>query len=96
MKILNFEIEKGKAFIIAKLSANHGHNIEIAKETIRDVNCSWLDAIRLENFTTDTITINWDNEYFRIRGGLLKVKLFLYYIRKPILCRNGIKNFLSG
>ena len=68
MKIDNFEIGKGKTFIIAELSANHGNDIEIAKETIRAAKRTGADAIKLQTYTADTITLNSNKPDFIIKG----------------------------
>lgn len=58
-------------FIIAELSANHNGNLDIAIETIRAAKKTGADAIKLQTYTPDTLTINCDNEHFRIEGGTL-------------------------
>ncbi len=60
-----------KAFIVAELSANHGHSIDIALETIRAAKDSGADAVKVQTYTPDTITLNCDNEYFQIKQGTL-------------------------
>ncbi len=72
MKIDNFEIGKGKTFIIAELSANHGHDIEIAKETIRAAKRVGADAIKLQTYTADTITLDCNKDDFIIKGTIWK------------------------
>ena len=57
-------------FIIAELSANHGHDIEIAKETIRAAKRAGADAIKLQTYTADTITLDSDKEDFIIKGTI--------------------------
>lgn len=72
MNIENFKInDKSPCFIIAELSANHGHDINIAKETIKAVKECGADAIKLQTYTADTMTIDCDNEYFQINQGTL-------------------------
>lgn len=72
MNIGNFEInDKSPCFIIAELSANHGHDINIAKETIKVAKECGADAIKLQTYTAETITIDCDNEYFQINQGTL-------------------------
>jgi pseudaminic acid synthase len=56
--------------IIAELSANHNHDIEIAKKSILMAKQSGADAIKIQTYTADTLTINCRNEYFMIQGGL--------------------------
>jgi pseudaminic acid synthase len=53
-----------KTFIIAELSANHGHKIEIAIETIRAAKRAGADAIKLQTTKPNIITIDCDNQYF--------------------------------
>ena len=71
MKIGNRHIGSDyPCFIIAELSANHGHNIEIAKETIRAAKRAGADAIKLQTYTADTITIDCDKDDFLIKGTI--------------------------
>jgi pseudaminic acid synthase len=58
-------------FIIAELSANHNGSLEIALETIRAVKRSGADAIKLQTYTADTITLDVNREDFLIRGGTI-------------------------
>ncbi|WP_378186038.1 pseudaminic acid synthase [Aquimarina sp. W85] len=55
-----------KCFIIAELSANHGGDINIAKETVRAAKRAGADAIKLQTYTADTITLDVKNDYFKI------------------------------
>lgn len=61
-------------FIIAELSANHGGSIEIAKETIRAARRTGADAIKLQTYTADTITLDSDKEDFIIKGTIWEGK----------------------
>jgi pseudaminic acid synthase len=60
-----------KTFIIAELSANHGHSIDIALETIKAAKECGADAVKVQTYTPDTITLNCDNEHFQIKQGTL-------------------------
>ena len=51
-----------KTFIIAEMSANHNGNKEIALETIRAAKRAGADAIKLQTYTADTITLDCDKE----------------------------------
>lgn len=56
-------------FIIAELSANHNGSLQTAKDTIRAMKTSGADAVKLQTYTPDTITLDCDNDYFRIKQG---------------------------
>ncbi|WP_020401537.1 pseudaminic acid synthase [Gracilimonas tropica] len=68
MEIGNFKIGS-KTFIIAELSANHGHDKSIAIETVKAAKKAGADAIKLQTYRPDTITIDCDNKYFQINDG---------------------------
>ncbi|MEH7445206.1 pseudaminic acid synthase [Bacillus sp. JJ1122] len=70
MKIGNFDLSD-KIFIIAELSANHGHDIEVAKRTILAMKESGADAVKLQTYRPDTITLKSDKSYFRINQDTL-------------------------
>ncbi len=70
MKIDYFHIGE-KVFIIAELSANHGNDINIAKETIKAAKEAGADAIKVQTYTPDTLTIDCDNEYFKLNNGTI-------------------------
>ena len=73
---------KSKIFIIAELSANHKQDIELAKDTIYAMKESGADAVKLQTYTPDTITINCNNEYFQIKQGTLWDGKTLYELYK--------------
>lgn len=60
-----------KTLIVAEISANHGHDINVCKQTIikaKEIGC---DAVKIQTYTPDTITIDCDNEYFQINNGTI-------------------------
>lgn len=62
--------EDGPVYIIAEMSANHLMKFDRAKDIIYRLRDSGVDAVKLQTYTADTITINSDNEEFQIHGGL--------------------------
>lgn len=71
MKIGNFDFETRGTFLIAELSANHGGSLEIAKRTIDAAREAGADAVKLQTYTADTLTLDSDREDFLIKGGTL-------------------------
>jgi N-acetylneuraminate synthase len=57
-------------YIIAELSANHHQNFDEAVKLIHAAHEAGADAIKLQTYTPDTITIDCDNEYFQIHGTI--------------------------
>ena len=82
MKIGKFNLNKDGTYIIAELSANHGGKIEIAKDTIKAAKEIGANAIKLQTYTADTITLDCDKEDFIIDGGTLWDDRKLYDLYK--------------
>ncbi len=57
-------------YIIAELSANHNGDIQRAFQIMEEAKKAGADAIKLQTYTHDTITMDCDSEEFQIRGGL--------------------------
>lgn len=62
------KLEKG-AYIIAEMSGNHAGDIENAKRIIWAAKEAGADCVKIQTYTPDTITMDCDNEYFRLQGG---------------------------
>jgi pseudaminic acid synthase len=65
-------------FIIAELSANHGGKLDVALETVKAAKRSGADAIKIQTYTADTITLNSRKEIFKIKQGTHWDGQFLY------------------
>jgi len=71
--VANRKVGKGqKPFIIAEVSANHGGSIQRAKDTILAAKRSGADAVKIQTFTPDTMTLNSKKLDFLISDGLWK------------------------
>lgn len=64
------KIKNGEVYIIAEMSANHGGSLDNALEIVRRSAKAGADCLKIQTYTADSLTIDCDNDYFRIRGGL--------------------------
>lgn len=55
-------------YVVAEMSANHGQDFKQAVRILEAAREAGADAIKLQTYTPDTMTIDCDNEYFRING----------------------------
>jgi N-acetylneuraminate synthase len=71
MRIDGREIGEGHPpYVIAEMSANHNGSLETAKRIITEARARGADAVKLQTYRPDTITLDSDSEEFCIRGGL--------------------------
>jgi pseudaminic acid synthase len=84
----NIQVGKGRigeaesSFIIAELSGNHKGSIETARKIIEAAADAGADAVKLQTYTPDTITLDCDNEYFQITQGTIWDGRTLYNLYK--------------
>ncbi len=64
--------EGHRCYIIAEMSGNHAQDFDNAVKIIHLAKESGADAIKIQTYTPDTITLDSDNEYFRVKGGTWK------------------------
>lgn len=75
IKINNKKIGAGyPTYIIAEMSANHSQNLEKAIKIIEAARNAGADAVKIQTYTPDTITIDCSNEYFQIKGTIWEGK----------------------
>lgn len=67
-----------RMFIVAELSANHNGSKDVALKTIRAAKRAGADAVKFQTYTADTITLDCQNEDFKIKQGTLWDGRYLY------------------
>lgn len=71
IQIAGRRIGAGEApYVIAEMSANHNGSLETAKQIITEARARGADAVKVQTYRPDTITLDSDSEEFCIRGGL--------------------------
>ncbi len=68
------KLATNQVYVIAEMSANHAGKLENALEIVRQAANAGADCVKIQTYTADTMTINCDNEYFRIKGGLWAIE----------------------
>lgn len=70
MRVGNKDIGGGfPVYVIAEMSANHAGSLTRAKEIIHAAKESGADCIKIQTYTPDTMTIDCENDYFKISEG---------------------------
>ena len=70
------------AFIVAELSANHSGNFNIAARTLKAMKAAGADAVKVQTYTPDTITLDCSSPNFKIQHGTLWDGQTLYDLYK--------------
>ncbi|MDT0649642.1 pseudaminic acid synthase [Autumnicola edwardsiae] len=83
MKIGNFKInDKSEVFIIAELSANHNGSLETALETIKAAKRAGANAVKLQTYTADTMTLDVHKDDFMLKQGTIWDGKYLHDLYK--------------
>ncbi|KPL07234.1 pseudaminic acid synthase, partial [bacterium SM23_57] len=56
-------------YVIAELSANHNQDFDRAVELIYAAKAAGADAVKLQTYTPDTMTVDSDQDYFQLKNG---------------------------
>ncbi len=67
-----------KTYIIAEMSANHCGDIALAKKIIQSAKDCGVDALKIQTYTADTLTIDCKNDDFLVKGGTLWDNKYLH------------------
>ena len=59
-------------YLIAEISANHCGNLSLAKKLIKCAKQNGADAVKIQTYTADSMTIKSKKKYFKIKSGLWK------------------------
>ena len=62
---------KNGVYIVAELSANHGHKLENALASVRAAKATGADAIKIQTYTADTITLDCNKPDFQVNSGTM-------------------------
>ena len=81
-----------KTFVVAEMSGNHGGKLENAIKTVHAVKETGADAIKLQTYTADTITLNCDADDFVVNGT---TRDCIIYIVKLTRLGSGIRQYMT-
>ncbi|WP_217969374.1 pseudaminic acid synthase [Adlercreutzia caecimuris] len=70
MSKLSCCLDGAAPYFIAEMSANHNNDLEVALSIVDAAAASGADCLKVQTYTADTLTLNCDNDYFRIKSGL--------------------------
>jgi pseudaminic acid synthase len=78
MNINGKPIGEGRTYVVAEMSANHGQDFNRAVDIVYAAKEAGADAIKLQTYTPDTLTIDCDNQYFQIKADNIWKGMNLY------------------
>jgi sialic acid synthase SpsE len=79
LRIGNRQVGGGApVYVVAEMSANHNHDLDRAIRIVHAMKEAGADAVKLQTYTPDTLTIDCDNPHFRIGNGSIWAGRQLY------------------
>ena len=79
-------------YIIAEMSANHNHDFDQAVRIIEAAKEAGVDAIKLQTYSPDTMTINVTTTFFKSKALFGRGKAFMIYMERHTLPGSGSRN----
>ncbi len=64
------KITDGQVYLIAEMSANHAGSLQTAIDIVHAAKEAKADCVKIQTYTADTMTLNSDKDYFKVKGGL--------------------------
>lgn len=74
--------KRNKTFIVAEMSANHNHHLDVAINTIKAAKKAGADAIKIQTYTADTLTLDSNKPDFVVGKGLWEGETFYNLYKK--------------
>lgn len=85
MEIDGFQIGGGKVFIVAETGASHCRDFQKAVDLVRAAKEAGADAVKLQTFRPEDMTLDCDGEHFQIKEGLWRGQTLFELYRKTYL-----------
>lgn len=70
MSVLLDRVSSEEPYFIAEMSANHGGSLDRALAIVDAAADAGANCLKVQTYTADTLTLDCDNEWFRVKGGL--------------------------
>lgn len=70
MSRIHDKFAAGRPYFIAEMSANHGNDLDMALRIVDAAAEAGADCLKVQTYTADSLTLDCDNDLFRIKGGL--------------------------
>ena len=97
MNIAGHKVGLNHPFIIAEMSGNHNQSLERAIDIVKEAGKSGVQAIKLQTYKPESITLNIQGGDFEIKDKILygMAKIYMTFIKLEVLLGNGIMRLLK-